>query len=55
MLFYIAQIFAATGVEYLLNISYHTSFQDPVLSGANVSPTSKVRSSAMLVLPTAGN
>jgi hypothetical protein len=31
------------------------SFQEPILSGASVTPTSQIRASAMLVLLIAGN
>jgi hypothetical protein len=44
-----------TKVVYLSKSYYHTSMCDPILSGASVSPTSQVRSSAMLVLPTMEN
>jgi hypothetical protein len=36
----------ATGVAHFLVIYYRKSLQDPVLSGANVASTSKVRASA---------
>jgi hypothetical protein len=39
-----------TEVVYFSKIYNHTSLYDPIVSGANVDPTSQVRSSAMLVL-----
>jgi hypothetical protein len=44
-----------TEVAYLSRIYYLISFQDPVLSGASVAPTSQVLVSSMLILPTVGN
>jgi hypothetical protein len=35
-----------------LKISYHTSFQDPILIGANVTLTSQVHTSVVLLFPT---
>jgi hypothetical protein len=49
LLFYIVQII--TVLKLCIFQRYMTiSLYDPVLSGANVAPTSQVRSSAMLVL-----
>jgi hypothetical protein len=39
----------------LLNICYHTLFQDPALSGASVALTSPVRAPAMLLQLIVGN
>jgi hypothetical protein len=36
-------------MAYFLNAYYHTSFQDPLLSGASIAP-SQVRAPAMLLL-----
>jgi hypothetical protein len=36
-------------------IHYHAYFQDPVLTGAIVTPTSQVRAPAMLLLPIVRN
>jgi hypothetical protein len=41
-----------TKFAYPLKISYHSSFQDPISSGANIAPTSQVYVSAMLLLKT---
>jgi hypothetical protein len=45
----------STKAAYFSNISYHTSFQDSILSDASVTPNSKVPASAMLALPIVGN
>jgi hypothetical protein len=50
ILFYILQ--QTTKVAYFSN---PTSFQDPTLNGACVTPTSQVYASVMLLLPVAGN
>jgi hypothetical protein len=36
-------------------VYYYAQFQDHILSGASVAPTSQVRASVMLVFPTVEN
>jgi hypothetical protein len=36
-------------------IYYYTKFQDPILSGASVVPTSQISATTMLLLPISGN
>jgi hypothetical protein len=53
-LFYVLQNFFKIKIEYLLNI-YYLPYQDPILSGATLAPTSQSRASAMLLLLIVGN
>jgi hypothetical protein len=41
---------ALTKATYVSKICYHTSFQEPTLSGASIAPTSDVRTSVTLLL-----
>jgi hypothetical protein len=50
MLFYILQSGILGEVQYFLGICYHIQFKVPTLDGAGVVPTSKVPSTAVLVL-----
>jgi hypothetical protein len=50
LLFYILQKITITKVAYSSNICYHTTFQDPILSGASVAHTSQINGPVMLVL-----
>jgi hypothetical protein len=50
MLFNFPEKMTLTRVEYFLKTYYHNEFQDPVLSGGGVVPTSKVRMASMLIL-----
>jgi hypothetical protein len=50
LLFYNLQKITLTKVTHFSKIYYHTEFQDPKLSGANVAPTLKIHVAIMLVL-----
>jgi hypothetical protein len=53
LLFYILQKQNCLNkLTQFLKISYHTSFQDPILIGANVTLTSQVHTSVVLLLLT---
>jgi hypothetical protein len=55
MLFYIVQKNCLNKNCVFSKICYHTSFQDSVLSGTSVAPTSQICASTMLALSLVGN